>query len=99
MSNTARCHLSQKLIDWIKDDDRVNLEYDAENDIIITIFEKDRYIFENLNMPDSEYLKMLDITKHNLEDIQAKKNIKKVILEAQYYLETGIVIHDMQVQP
>lgn len=89
--------LSAELRQWISADDRLELEYDAQNNVISTIFLRDRYIFENKNSSDEEYLAALDVTKHYIEDSLAKKNIKKLIMEAQYYLETGIAIHDMQV--
>ena len=88
--------LSPELIKWIEDDDRITVEFDEENDVIITTFIKDRYIFENRNLSDRDYLRTLDITKHNVEEPEAKKNIKKLILEAQYFLETSIALHDFE---
>ena len=90
--------LSQKLIDWIDEDDRVSIEFDAKNDIIITTFPRDRYIFENSNLSDLEFLRALDTMKHNIVEPVSKKNIRKIILEAQYFLETNIPVHDIQPQ-
>ena len=88
--------LSPRLRKWIKEDERINVDFDEENDVVITTFERDRYIFENSNLPDKDYLRALDVTKHNIEEPEAKKNIKKIILEAQYFLETDIAIHDVK---
>lgn len=90
--------LSQKLIDWIEEDDRVSIEFDAKNDIIITTFPRDRYIFENPNLSDQDFLRALDMTKHNIVEPVSKKNIRKIILEANYFLETNIPVHDIQPQ-
>lgn len=97
-ANTYGLKLSKELMEWIEEDERISVDYDKENDVIITTFSRDRYIFENSNLSDLDYLKVLDVTKHNINEPIAKKNIKKIILEAQYFLETHIALHDMQSQ-
>ena len=88
--------LSSRLMKWIQEDERIDVDFDEENGVIITTFDRERYIFENSNLADEEYLRALDITKHNIEEAEAKKNIKKIILEAQYFLETNIELHDVK---